>query len=52
MTLIGAAANIVVREMVEKDDIHITFLDFVKYGTPAGFITGFAGIILFYIFGV
>lgn len=52
MTILGAAANIVVREMAEKDDIHISFLDFVKYGTPAGFITGSVGLILFYIFGV
>ena len=52
VTILGAAANIVVREMAEKDDIHISFLDFVKHGTPAGLITGSAGIMLFYIFGV
>ena len=52
VTILGAAANIVVREMAEKDDIHISFLDFVKHGTPVGFITGAFGITLFYIFGV
>ena len=52
MTIMGAAANIVVREMAEKDGIHISFMDFVKYGTPVGFITGAVGIILFYTFGV
>ena len=52
VTILGAAANIVVREMAEKDGIHISFMDFIKYGTPVGFITGAFGIILFYIFGV
>ncbi len=52
MTIIGAAANIVVREIAEKDGIHISFMDFIKYGTPVGFITGAAGILMFYIFGV
>ena len=38
--------------MAEKDGIHISFMDFVKHGTPTGFLTGFFGIILFYIFWV
>jgi Na+/H+ antiporter NhaD/arsenite permease-like protein len=52
VTILGAAANIVVREMAEKDGIHISFMDFVKYGTPVGFITGAFGLALFYVFGV
>jgi Na+/H+ antiporter NhaD/arsenite permease-like protein len=52
MTVIGAAANIVVREMAEKDGIHISFMDFIKYGTPAGFLTATSGVLLFYLFGV
>lgn len=52
ITIMGAAANIVVREMAERDGIHISYMDFVKYGTPAGLITGTAGMALFYTFGV
>jgi Na+/H+ antiporter NhaD/arsenite permease-like protein len=52
VTILGAAANIVVREMAEKDDIHISFIDFIKHGTPVGFITGIVGLALFYVFGV
>lgn len=52
MTILGAAANIVVREMAEKDGIHISFMDFIKYGTPVGFVTGTFGLVLFYVFGV
>lgn len=52
MTLIGAAANIVVREMAEKEGVEISFIDFIKYGTPVGFITASFGLLLFYFFGV
>jgi Na+/H+ antiporter NhaD/arsenite permease-like protein len=52
ITILGAAANIVVREMAEEDDIKISFMDFLKHGTPVGFITVSVGIALFYIFGV
>lgn len=39
MTLIGAAANIIVVEEAEKENVKIKFLDFLKIGIPLSVIT-------------
>ena len=52
MTIIGAAANVVVREMAEKDGIRMSFMDFLKYGTPVGALSAAVGLMLFYLVGV
>lgn len=39
LTLIGAAANVIVVEESEKEDIHIGFFEFMKIGIPITLVT-------------
>ena len=39
MTMIGAAANVIVSEEAEKEDIHLNFWRFLKIGIPVSLVT-------------
>jgi len=38
-TLVGASANIIGADLAKKDGVHISFLQFMKYGLPFTFIS-------------
>lgn len=56
LTLIGASANVVAASLVEREGYKITFIDFLKMGTPVAFVTVFVALFLLWlkylIFGV
>ena len=56
LTLIGASANVVAASLVEREGYKITFMDFLKMGTPVAFVTVLVALFLLWlkylIFGV
>ena len=44
-TLIGASANIVAAAIAEKEGYHISFLTFMKYGTPVALVSTFVALL-------
>ena len=56
LTLIGASANIVAAGLVEREGYRITFIDFLKMGTPVAVVTVITALFLLWlkyaIFGV
>ncbi len=52
-TIIGASANIVASALAEKEGYHISFLTFMKYGTPVAILSTFVSLLsLFFFSGV
>ena len=49
-TIIGASANIVAAALAEKEGYHISFLTFMKYGTPVAILSTGAALLSLYIF--
>ncbi len=50
-TLIGASANIVAAAIAEKEGYHISFLTFMKYGTPVAILSTIVALFSLYTFG-
>ncbi|GGJ44703.1 SLC13 family permease [Deinococcus roseus] len=48
LTLIGASANIVSADLADREGYKITFLGFMKYGTPVAFVTVTVALLLFW----
>ncbi len=46
LTIIGASANVVAAGLVEKEGYKITFIDFLKMGTPVAFVTVIIALLL------
>ena len=51
-TLIGASANIVAAAIAEKEGYHISFLNFMKYGTPVALVSTFIALLSLSIFRI
>ena len=51
-TLIGASANIVAAAIAEKEGYHISFLTFMKYGTPVALVSTFIALLSLSIFRI
>ena len=49
-TLIGASANIVASALAEKEGYHISFVTFMKYGTPVAIISTAVALLSLYVF--
>ncbi len=49
-TLIGASANIVASAIAEKEGYHISFMTFMKYGTPVAIVSTASALLSLYIF--
>jgi len=49
LTIIGASANVVAAGLVEKEGYKITFVDFLKMGTPVAFITVVVALFLLWL---
>ncbi|RLJ70866.1 putative tyrosine transporter P-protein [Hydrogenivirga caldilitoris] len=48
-TIIGASANIVAAAIAEKEGYHISFLTFMKYGTPVAILSTAVALLSLYI---
>ncbi len=49
-TLIGASANIVAAALSEKEGYHISFITFMKYGTPVAILSTLTALLSLYVF--
>jgi len=49
LTVIGASANVVAAGLLEKEGYKITFIDFLKMGTPVAFVTVVAALFLLWL---
>ncbi len=51
-TLIGASANIVASAIAEKEGYHISFLTFMKYGTPVAIVSTLVALLSLSLFRI
>ncbi|NPB05599.1 MAG: ArsB/NhaD family transporter [Aquificae bacterium] len=49
LTIIGASANVVAAGIVEKEGYRISFVDFLKMGTPVAFVTTLIALFLLWL---